>query len=174
MMADRPNRPNPRSLHVNFAVKLIGSFGFTGYFPFAPATFCSLVFILIYLFVPGGEVVANPIVCLVTLVVSVPISTQMEKQYGNDPSCVVIDEVVGMQVVLVGASGIGVWGGLLAFFVFRFFDILKPYPVNRSQALPRGWGVVIDDFLAGVYTRVVMIVLSLLVPSLGRFVPWGG
>jgi phosphatidylglycerophosphatase A len=98
----------------------------------------------------------------------------MEKFYGNDPSCVVIDEVVGMQVILVGASGIGIWGGLVAFFVFRVFDVLKPFPVNRSQKLPGGWGVVIDDLLAGVYSRIVMVLLSLLVPSLGRFLPWGG
>jgi phosphatidylglycerophosphatase A len=86
----------------------------------------------------------------------------------------VIDEVVGMQVILVGASGIGIWGGLVAFFVFRVFDVLKPFPVNRSQKLPGGWGVVIDDLLAGVYSRIVMVLLSLLVPSLGRFLPWGG
>jgi phosphatidylglycerophosphatase A len=159
---------------VNFVVKLIGSFGYTGYFPIVPATFCSFVFVLIYMFVPGGEVVAHPIVCVITLAVSIPVSTRMEKFYGNDPSCVVIDEVVGMQVILVGASGVGIWGGLLAFFVFRVFDVLKPFPVNRSQKLPGGWGVVIDDFLAGVYSRIVMVLLSLLVPSLGRFVPWGG
>ena len=67
----------------------------------------------------------------------------MEKHYGNDPGCVVIDEVVGMQVILVGASGVGVWGGLISFFVFRVFDVLKPFPIGRSQKLPGGWGVVV-------------------------------
>ena len=159
---------------MNFVVKIIGTFGFTGYFPIFPATFASFVFILLYLLVPGGEVLAHPIVCAATLVVSIPVATRMEKFYGNDPGCVVIDEVVGMQVILVGASGVGLWGGLISFFVFRVFDVLKPFPVNRSQKLSGGWGVVVDDVLAGVYGRICLVLLSLLFPSLGRFVLWGG
>lgn len=159
---------------MNFIVKLIGSFGFTGYFPVAPATFASLIFVLIYGLVPGGEILAHPIVCLVTLIVSIPVSTRMESFYGNDPGCVVIDEVVGMQVVLIGAQSVGVWGLFAAFMIFRFFDIVKPFPVNRSQKLPGGYGVVVDDFLAGVYTRVAMIILALLLPGLGYFIPWAG
>jgi phosphatidylglycerophosphatase A len=159
---------------LNFVVKMIGSFGFTGYFPVVPATFSSFVFIVIYLVVPGGEILAHPVVCAVTLIVSIPVSSRMEKFYGNDPGCVTIDEVVGMQAILVGAAGVGVWGGFVAFFIFRVFDVLKPFPVNRSQRLPGGWGVVLDDLLAGIYSRISMILLSLLLPSLGRFVPWGG
>jgi phosphatidylglycerophosphatase A len=157
---------------LNAIVKLIGSFVYTGYFPIAPATFASFVFILAYWLIPGGEVLVHPIVCAVTLIVSIPVSSRMEKLYGRDPSCVVIDEVVGMQVILVGASGVGPWGLFAAFFLFRIFDVLKPFPVNRSQRLPGGWGVVIDDMLAGVYSRIAMVLLSLLIPSLGSFIPW--
>ncbi|MCZ6766666.1 MAG: phosphatidylglycerophosphatase A [bacterium] len=153
---------------MNFLVKLVGSFLFTGYFPFAPATFASLVFSLIYLFVPGGEWLANPWVLLGTLIVSIPVSTRLEKQYGKDPSVAVIDEVVGMQVVLVLAEPTLV-GVALGFFLFRVFDVLKPPPVARSQTLPGGWGIVIDDFLAGIYTRIVMILIALLFPVVGRF-----
>jgi phosphatidylglycerophosphatase A len=159
---------------LNFVVKIIATFGLTGYFPIFPATFASFVFILLYLFVPGGEVLAHPVVCAVTLIVSIPVSTRMERQYGNDPSCVVIDEVVGMQAILVWSSGVGVWGGLIAFFLFRIFDVLKPFPVDRSQKLPGGWGIVVDDLLAGLYARVCLVALSLLFPSLGRYLPWGG
>ena len=151
--------------------KFIATFGYTGFFPFAPATFASLVFCLIYYMVPGGEWLAHPIVLAVTLVISVPLSGWMEKEYGEDPSCVVIDEVVGMQVVLIGVVGLGIGGLVAAFFLFRFFDIAKPFPVGRSQRLPGGWGVVIDDVLAGIYTRIALILLSLIWPSLGTFVP---
>jgi phosphatidylglycerophosphatase A len=157
---------------VKFVVKLIGSFGFTGYFPIFPATFASFVFILVYGLVPGGEILAHPIVFVATFVVSVPVATRMEKYYGNDPGCVVIDEVVGMQTILVGAENVGVWGMFAVFALFRFFDVAKPFPVNRSQQLRGGYGVVIDDFLAGIYTRLAVIVLSLLIPSLGKFAPW--
>lgn len=154
---------------MSFIVKLIATFGFTGYFPVAPATFASAVFAAIYALVPGGEVIAHPIVCLITLVVSVPVSTQLEKQYGKDPGRVVIDEVVGMQVVLVGAADVGGWGILLAFFLFRVFDVVKPFPAGRSQRLPAGWGIVADDVLAGLYTRIVLVVLAVFFPNIGSF-----
>lgn len=157
-------------VYMTFLAKLIGTFGFTGFFPVAPATFASLVFAAIYAFVPGGEWLAHPVVCALTLVVSVPVSTALEKIYGDDPGCVVIDEVVGMQVVLVWAGDVSLWGVALAFFLFRVFDIVKPYPANRSQALPRGWGVVTDDVIAGVYTRIALVAISAVFSSIGSFV----
>jgi phosphatidylglycerophosphatase A len=156
---------------LNFAVKFVGTFGYTGFFPFAPATFASAVFAAIYWLVPGGEVLANPIVCLVTLIISIPVSSRLEKQYGEDPSCVVIDEVVGMQVILVSAANVSLWGIFLAFFVFRVFDVVKPFPVGRSQKLPGGWGIVIDDLLAGVYSRIVLVAIAAQFPSIGSFIP---
>jgi phosphatidylglycerophosphatase A len=157
---------------LNLLIKAVGSFFFTGYFPVAPATFASLVYILIYWLVPGGSVLAHPVVCVLTLIVSVPVAGRMEKLYGSDPACVVIDEIVGMQVLLVGASPNNPLGLFVAFLLFRFFDIVKPFPVGRSQSLPGGWGVVMDDLLAGVYGRIVVILLSLWFPSLGSFLPW--
>ncbi|MCH7549583.1 MAG: phosphatidylglycerophosphatase A [Candidatus Krumholzibacteriota bacterium] len=151
------------------ATKFIATFAYTGFFPFAPATFASAVFCGIYYFVPGGEWLVHPVVVAVTVVISVPVSGWMEKDYGEDPSCVVIDEVVGMQVILMMATGVGLVGLAAAFFLFRFFDILKPFPVGRSQNLPGGWGIVVDDFLAGIYTRIVLILLALAWPSLGDF-----
>jgi len=152
-------------------IKLIGTFGFTGFFPIAPATFASAVFCAIYWLVPGGHWLAHPIVCLATLIVSVPVSTALEKDYGEDPSCVVIDEVVGLQVILVGVSqaAIALVPIIAVFALFRFFDILKPFPINRSQKLPGGWGIVIDDFLAGIYSRVALVLLSIWLPSLSGF-----
>jgi len=149
--------------------KFIATFGYTGFFPFAPATFASAVFCAIYYFVPGGEWLVHPVVCAVTLVVSIPVSGWMEKDYGEDPGCVVIDEVVGLQVTLVVVSGLGLAGLAAAFALFRVFDIAKPWPIGRSQRLPGGWGIVIDDLLAGVYTRIVLILAALVWPSLGDF-----
>ena len=154
---------------MNLLRKLIGTFAFTGFFPIAPATFASAVFCAIYWLVPGGHWLAHPIVCLATLIISIPVSTALEKEYGEDPSCVVIDEVVGLQVMLVWASALTLPGIISAFLVFRFFDILKPFPINRSQKLPGGWGIVIDDFLAGIYSRVALIILSIWIPSLKGF-----
>ena len=148
--------------------KILGTFFYTGFFPFAPATFASLVFVLIYTLVPGGEILANPLVAVVTLIVSVPVSTQLEKRYGHDAGCIVIDEVVGMQVAFVFAQPT-ILGVVAAFFLFRLYDIVKPFPAGRSQRLPAGYGIVCDDVIAGVYTRATLIVLGWLLPGLGRF-----
>jgi phosphatidylglycerophosphatase A len=149
-------------------VTFIGSFIYTGFFPVAPATFASFVFLGIYWLVPGGEWLAHPVVVLVTLVLSVPVSTRMERRYGHDAGKIVIDEVAGLQMALVFATP--TFAGLvILFFLFRFFDIAKIFPGNRSQKLPAGWGIVADDVIAGVYTRAVMIVLSLAWSGAGTF-----
>jgi phosphatidylglycerophosphatase A len=93
----------------------------------------------------------------------------------NDPGSVVLDEITAMPVCFFGWLGILYWkrgslpsledffGGhnwlivLGVFAAFRFFDILKPWPVRQSQALPGGWGVTIDDVLAAIYVNVVVL-----------------
>lgn len=77
----------------------------------------------------------------------------------EDPSEVVIDELAGMWIALLGSSTLGyqtagAW--LLAFLAFRAFDIAKPFPVGRLEALPGGWGVVCDDLAAGAYALGVV------------------
>lgn len=156
---------------MNRIVTLIGSFAYSGFFPFAPATFASLVFTTIYLFVPHGNLLASPYVFFATLVLSVPVSSSMEKRYGRDASCIVIDEVVGMQVIFLGAS-FGRTGAFLGLLIFRFFDVAKPFPVRSSQKLPGGIGVVCDDTLAAVYSRLLLLFLSHLSPGIGDFSLW--
>ena len=108
---------------MNFVITLIGTFGFTGFFPIAPATFACFVFVLIYYFVPGGHWLVHPVVALATLVISVPISTRLERRFGHDAGRIVIDEVVGMQIILVAASPT-LAGIILAFFLFRLPALL--------------------------------------------------
>jgi phosphatidylglycerophosphatase A len=154
-----------RKLNVLFA-----SFLYTGFFPFAPATFATAVFLALYWLVPGGGWMVHWAVLAVTAVLSVPSSTAMETRYGKDPHCVVIDEVVGIQIALVGTTPT-LAGVVAAFLLFRIFDVWKPYPIDKLQALPGGWGIVVDDALAGLYTRVVLVAAAALVPALGSFMP---
>ncbi|MCI0453233.1 MAG: phosphatidylglycerophosphatase A [Candidatus Latescibacteria bacterium] len=155
---------------MNALATLVATFLYTGFFPFAPATFATAVFLIVYWLVPGGQWLAHWAVLIVTVLVSIPAATRVERARGKDPGCVVIDEVVGIQVVLVGAEPT-LAGVAAAFVLFRLFDIWKPYPIHRLQSLPGGWGVVADDGLAGVYARVVMAAASALTPALGRFLP---
>ncbi len=70
----------------------------------------------------------------------------------KDPGEVVIDEVLGQWIAMLPFAGLAYWEMALAFAMFRFFDILKPWPVKASETwLPGGWGVMLDDALAGVY-----------------------
>jgi phosphatidylglycerophosphatase A len=99
----------------------------------------------------------------------------------SDPSYVVIDEVSGMVLTLVlgiaplgppthlmpteNASVFALYSGLsllnwkyllLGFVLFRLFDIWKPYPIRRLEKLPRGWGIMADDWMAGIYAAILL------------------
>ena len=153
---------------MNRIVTLFATFFYTGFFPFAPATFATLVFLALYWLVPGGDWIATWTIFVPTLVLSIPASSRMEKTHGKDPHCVVIDEVVGIQVVLLGATP-SLAGVIAAFVLFRIFDVWKPYPIDKLQSLPGGWGIVADDVLAGLYSRIVLVLAGLVTHALGRF-----
>ena len=88
---------------------------------------------------------------------------QLEQLTGkNDPGLIVIDEVAGQWLALVGCGPV-LWQFATGFFLFRLLDILKPGPIDRAQALPRGWGVMADDILAGAVTLVILSAIRLIV-----------
>ena len=147
------------------AVWIATGFGI-GYLPVAPATGASLAVALLLLPIAGT---LDPWIvggaALLLAAVGVWSAGEAEKTLGSDAKPIVIDEIVGM---LVGICGVPMGSnplltlGLL-FLLFRFFDIVKPFPIGRSQALPGGWGVVMDDVLAGLATNLALRVLA------GRF-----
>lgn len=96
----------------------------------------------------------------VATAVGIPAATRVEQESGrHDPGYVVIDEAAGQWVALIHAHAD--WASLLvAFLLFRFFDILKPWPARRLERLPRGWGIVIDDLAAGVYALLLVQALQ--------------
>jgi phosphatidylglycerophosphatase A len=78
----------------------------------------------------------------------------------KDPSIVVVDEVLGQWITLAGASSFNWKSWLAAFCLFRLFDIWKPQPVRRLEALPSGTGIVADDVMAGVYGALVLFLMG--------------
>jgi len=75
----------------------------------------------------------------------------------EDPGSVVIDEVLGQWLTLAGATSLDAWPTWIAAFVlFRAFDIAKPFPVRRLEAIPGGAGIVLDDLGAGVYGALAL------------------
>jgi phosphatidylglycerophosphatase A len=123
----------------------------------APGTVGSLLGLMIYVitFLSGGSSAIIMIFAwlLVFSIWSSAAAAQHLRQ--KDPSCVVIDEVVGMWVTLIGTQSHGPM--LLAgFLLFRVFDIFKPFPIRKIESLPGGWGIVLDDVMAGVYANLVL------------------
>ena len=130
--------------------------GYTGYARFAPGTAGSLVGLLLYL-----PIVAKPALVQIALVgtlfgVGVWASERAEKIFRiTDPHPVVIDEIVGMWISLLFLPHTP--GYLLAaFFLFRVFDVLKPFPAKQAEHLTGGWGIMADDVIAALYANVVL------------------
>ncbi|MCK4236646.1 MAG: phosphatidylglycerophosphatase A, partial [Candidatus Krumholzibacteria bacterium] len=78
-----------------FLITLFGSFFYTGFFVFAPASFASLIWLALYLFVPGGTWLVSPISFVIFIPIAIYLSWEMENYYGDDASEIVIDEFVG-------------------------------------------------------------------------------
>jgi phosphatidylglycerophosphatase A len=94
------------------------------------------------------------ITALIT-VVGVWSSSMVEPIWGKDPARVVIDEVAGMCISLLFLPA-RLKYILCAFILFRFFDIVKPLFIRKIEALPAGWGIMMDDVLAGMYTNIIL------------------
>jgi phosphatidylglycerophosphatase A len=106
----------------------------------------------------SGWWLAGATVCAATVVtlVGIPAATQVARASGiKDPQFVVIDEVAGQLIALVGFS-LSWKSVLLGFILFRAFDIWKPPPVRQLEHLPEGTGIVLDDVAAGVYALIIM------------------
>ncbi|MEI6846967.1 MAG: phosphatidylglycerophosphatase A [Chlorobiaceae bacterium] len=149
-----------------FLAKIISTCFGIGYFPIAPGTVTSIVAILVYVFCPViREISVLLVLTFFCAIAGVWAGTVMEEHYGSDPSIVTIDELVGQWLALV-ALPTGVLPILLAFAFFRFFDIVKPGPVDTLQRLSKGWGIMADDILAGfianLSVRGVLLLLYLL------------
>ncbi|MDE6347812.1 MAG: phosphatidylglycerophosphatase A, partial [Bacteroides sp.] len=85
-------------------------------------------------------------------------ANRLEPFWGEDPSRVVVDEMVGVWIALLAAPAGHVGYALGAFVLFRLFDIFKPLGIRRMESLPGGVGVMMDDILSGVYGFIVLMV----------------
>jgi phosphatidylglycerophosphatase A len=135
---------------------LASGFGL-GHSPLAPGTVGTLAavpFALLWSALP-------PIGGLAVLLLAVPLGAYIcdraeAADGGHDPGWIVLDEMVGFWVAVAWLPP--GWGSYLAAFVlFRLFDILKPPPVRWVDGnLPGGWGILLDDVVAGVFARLLL------------------
>jgi phosphatidylglycerophosphatase A len=92
---------------------------------------------------------------LATLFAGVYAAGKVEKSWGKDSKRVVIDEVLGMAITMLFLP-INLFTLLTGFLLFRFFDIVKPLGIKKTEQLKGGWGVMTDDLLAGIYSNLVL------------------
>lgn len=142
---------------MKFLSKIISSFFGLGYFPAAPGTLTSLAVVLAYKFYLFR--LSWPLYLLILFLlflVGVYASTKVESESRKkDPRKIVIDEACGQLLVLFKMSD--AWFPILSTFVlFRIFDIIKPYPIKKVEALPSGWGIMMDDVVAAIYAGVIV------------------
>lgn len=133
-----------------------------GYWPWGPGTVGSLAAIAIAILLHAYLATGRLTLLLLTALLFGPAvwaSTRTERLlHRHDPGLVVIDEVLGQWVTLLGASVL-VWQSFLAaFLLFRLFDIWKPWPVRNLEKLPEGFGIVADDIAAGFYGALILYI----------------
>jgi phosphatidylglycerophosphatase A len=159
-------------------VRLFIAQGFgIGRIPIAPGTFGSALGLLwLGLLLTPGKLWVLLFGTVIGLTVSVWLSGIAETILGQkDPGSVVLDEITAMPVCFFSWLGIWCWeNGMLPspvqlvtsgnwlitlgiFVAFRFFDVVKPWPVRQSQALPGGWGITVDDLLAAIYVSLIVL-----------------
>lgn len=169
-MSDNNNHPLGEAPW--FHVILSTGFG-TGFAPGAPGTvgafFALVIWYVLYLLLsPVALFWTTVALVVVTTVVGAWTSHVMERYWGEDPRTVVIDEFVGTWIPMLVVTGIpDRWITALLAFVgfaaFRLIDIFKPLGCRKMERFGNGWGVMLDDVLAGVYALVIVLVLRLII-----------
>jgi len=182
--ADGPvPRPLPARSLMDYLALSIATCG-VGYLPLAPGTWGSLVGIGVYALVRGllmkvffgvaaahnfnllhiyyGVIAFELVVVFAIALAGTWAASRTERLSSRkDPGKVVIDEVVGQFIALIPVPfslGAAWWAAILAFILFRFFDIVKPYPARKLESLHEGLGIMADDVVAGGYAAIVVAV----------------
>ena len=147
---------------------LLTMFGI-GHIKYAPGTAASFVTCLIYypLILIKINFIYLLIIFLILLIYSIILIDKLSHHFKEkDPKEIVIDEFIGQSIPLIFMSEYIISSKnpllfFLAFFLFRFFDILKPFPINIiDKKMKNGLGVMLDDIIAGIYTSITILIFS--------------
>lgn len=146
---------------------LTGSVLGIGFIPFAPGTFASLLSLIPLGFIlwhSGREGLIMYII--LTSLLTIWAAKRYEKQYGHDAKSFVMDEWAGQGLVFLFIPLTGEITDFMillgtGFLLFRFFDIVKPAGINSLQKIPEGFGILLDDVLAGIYALICLHLLIL-------------
>jgi phosphatidylglycerophosphatase A len=133
-----------------------------GFTPVAPGTAASLAIALVYkLFLFRLSWPFYLVLLVILGALGLMASTIYAAELGqDDPGRIVVDEACGQLVSLFAVPA--TWTAVgLSFFLFRLFDIIKPFPIRQVERLSGGWGIMTDDLLAGLMVRILLFFLLL-------------
>ena len=142
---------------------LVATMGGVGRLKPAPGTWGSLVVLPAVLL---GPVPALLLAILVTLIGFYAVRDVLRETPDQDPGWIVVDEAAGMLIALAGLSmTASIWGMLIAFGLFRIFDIFKPWPISWADRQKGAFGVMLDDVVAGALAALALILARPLLPG---------
>jgi phosphatidylglycerophosphatase A len=128
----------------------------SGYSPIAPGTAGSVVGVLLFWPLHEAPLLVQVAATLLLSLLGVACAQDLARRVGRkDPGLVVVDEVAGMWVSLLGLPFTPATAAA-GFFLFRVMDVFKPWPARQLEGLPGGWGIVGDDLMAGVYANLLL------------------
>ena len=156
-----PRRPTVRDLASPVHFLALG-FG-AGLAPFAPGTFGSLVGLVFALALAPLGFGWNLAACALAVLAGIWICGESARRLGvHDHPAIVWDEVAGMMIAMLAAPQ-GWWGAVLAFALFRLFDIAKPWPIREiDHGMPGGTGIMLDDVMAGLLAAAGLLIVRYL------------
>ena len=126
-----------------------------GYFGKGGGTLAAIACCLVWYFTIGNNLLIACVVTFLLTAIGIWSANKVEADWGVDSSRVVIDEIAGMSISLLFLP-ITPYIIIAGLILFRFFDIVKPLYIRRTEKFPGGWGVMADDILAGIYTNVIL------------------
>jgi phosphatidylglycerophosphatase A len=136
----------------------------SGHAPFAPGTAGSAVGLLLFLPLAGLTLPLQFGICGAVFFLGVFAAARVARRVGlEDPGIVVVDEVLGMWLSLLGLPLTPVVA-IVGFLLFRVLDVVKPYPAADLEHLSGGWGIMADDVAAGLYANLLLRVFLLVWP----------
>ena len=135
-----------------------------GYLPIAPGTWGSLAALVVWFLIIESTSTITFIAAIIIIFILGVYTSSITEIYlaKKDPSVIVIDEWVGQWIALIFLPKSLIWG-IVAFVLFRLFDIWKPYPIKTLDKMSGGWGIMLDDVVAGIYALLVINILRFII-----------
>jgi phosphatidylglycerophosphatase A len=137
---------------------IIATFFGAGFFPKAPGTFASIIAFLPIIFIPHSyKSIILLLGILLILLLSPPVIKRVEQKYGDDPSIVVIDEVLGTWIVFCSPIIPTTFlSAIIGLSLFRLFDISKPWIIQKINKKKGALYVLLDDLVAGLFAGIIL------------------